>query len=173
MFKKIKSFFNEIISEMAIPKEKVTSMDISELKKQAQLIHPVGFYLLAIKLFKQDEKDEAIFWFYVGSIRYRYFLSSVQTDPFEPENELFGKVQFEIGCTVLDYAGGNPIFWAAQIENANKWDTEHLNFFYPKKNNPGALAEIKLNMQQLQQKLLDEKEDIIRQRIENGAEVRL
>ncbi|MEA1989931.1 MAG: hypothetical protein U9N57_12110 [Pseudomonadota bacterium] len=173
MFKKIKAFFSEILSETAVPKEKVASMNISELKKQAQLIHPVGFYLLAMKLFKQGEKDEAIFWFYVGSIRYRHFLSSIEENPFEPENELFGKVQFEIGGTVLDYAGGNPIFWAEQIEKANKWDTEHLNFFYSKKNNPEVLTEIKLSMQQLQHKLLDEKEDIIKQRIENGAEVRL
>jgi len=173
MLKQIKAFFSEIMSGVTIPKEDVISMNRDELIKQAELIHPVGFYLLAQKLFKENKKDESIFWFYVGSIRYRYLLSSVEDDPFEPENELFGKVQFEIGGTILDYAGGNPVFWAQQIEKANKWDTERLNFYYPKKNNPEALAEIKSGMRQLQQKLLDEKEDIIRQRIENGAEVRL
>lgn len=172
MLKKIKKFFSEILSEIGIPKEKVISMSIAELKKEAELIHPVGFYILANKLFKEGERDESIFWFYVGSIRYRYFLSSINDDPFHPENDLFGKVQFEIGGVILDYAGGNPEFWAQQVEKANKWDSDSLNFFYFKRNNPKALAEIKESVVELQQKLLVEKDNIIRQRIENGAEVR-
>ena len=173
MFKKIKAFFSEIVSEIGIPKEQIASMSIDELKKDAQLIHPVGFYFLAKKLFEEGQRDESIFWFYVGSIRYRYFLSSIGDDPFHNENELFGKVQFEIGGIILDYAGGNPAFWAEQIGKANQWDTDSLNFFYLKKNNPTELAEIKKNVQGLQQKLLAEKDSIIGQRIENGAEVRV
>jgi len=161
------------MAEVAVPKEEVVSMSIAELKKEAQLIHPVGFYLLAKKLFDEGEKDESLFWFYVGSIRYRYFLSSVGESPFHSENELFGQVQFEIGGIILDYAGGDPEQWAKQIEEASQWDTDSLNFFYSKKKNPDALLEIKSSMLELQQKLLTEKDDIIRQRIENGAEVRV
>ena len=173
MFKKIKTFFSDVISEIGVPKEQVVSMSVDELKKDAQSIHPIGFYLLANKVFKEGKKDESIFWFYVGSIRYRYFLSSVGEDPFDHENELFGKVQFEIGGVILDYAGGHPEFWAEQIGKANQWDTDSLNLFYLKKNNPSALADIKENARVLQQKLLAEKDEIIRQRIENGAEVRV
>jgi len=173
MLEKIKKFFSEVMAEVGISKEKVASMNIMELKKEAQLIHPVGFYLLAKKLFDEGERDESIFWFYVGSIRYRYFLSSVGEDPFHTENELFGKVQFEIGGLILDYAGGDPELWAKQVEKANQWDTDRLNFFYSKKKNPDALLEIKSSMLELQQKLLTEKDDIIRLRIENGAEVRV
>ena len=173
MFTKLKAFWGEIMSQVTIPKEKTVTMSTAELKKEAQLLHPVGFYILAKKLFDEGEKDEAIFWFYVGSIRYRYFLYSVGDDPFHPENELFEQVQFEIGGLVLDYAGGDPEFWAEQVEQASIWDDKHLNFFYPKKRNPEALAEVRANMQKLKTKLLDEKEDIIRQRIENGAEVRV
>jgi len=173
MLKKLKAFWNEIMSEVTVPKEKTYTMSIDALKKEAELMHPVGFYVLAIKLFKEGKKDESILWFYVGSIRYRHFLSSVGEDPFHPENELFGKVQFEIGGEILDYAGGDPDFWAEQIEEADRWDKDHLNFFYPKRNNPNALTEIKGNMQKLILKLREEKEDILRQRIENNAEVRV
>lgn len=173
MFQRIKAFFSEVMEEIGIPKEEVVSMNIAELKKEAQLIHPVGFYILSKKLFDEGERNESIFWFYVGSIRYRYFLSSIADDPFHPENELFERVQFEIGGVILDYAGGDPQLWAEQIGKANQWDTDHLNFFYPKKNNPDALAETKSGVQRLKQKLLDEKDDILRQRIENGAEVRV
>ena len=173
MFNILKKFWKEIMSEVTVSKEKTFSMSIDELKKNAELMHPVGFYILANKLFHEGQKDEAILWFYVGSIRYRHFLSSIGDDPFHPENELFGKVQFEIGGAVLDYAGGDPDFWAKQIEEADKWDDDHLNFFFPKKNSPEDLLEIKENMHKLKSKLLEEKEDIIRQRIENNAEVRV
>ena len=161
------------MSEVTISKEKTFSMNIDELKKKAELMHPVGFYILAKKLFGEGEKDESILWFYVGSIRYRYFLSSIGDDPFHPENELFGKVQFEIGGIILDYAGGDPEFWAKQVGEARQWDNDHLNIFHPKKKKPVALEEIQNSMKELMRKLVDEKDDILKQRVENGAEIRV
>ena len=161
------------MSEVVISREKTFTMGISELKKQAQLIHPVGFYILAMKLFEDGSKDESIKWFYVGSLRYRHLLSSVGEDPYHPDNELFGKVQFEIGGVILEYAGGDPQFWAKQINEAIAWDEYNFNYFYPKKNNPEDLQKVIAGMHELQQKLIDEKEDIIKQRIENNAEVRV
>ena len=40
MFKKLKAFWRDIMSEVVISREKTFTMGISELKKQAQLIHP-------------------------------------------------------------------------------------------------------------------------------------
>ena len=178
MFKVIKEFWMDLIPENLMPespisKEKSISMSIEELKKSAKAIHPAGFYVLASKLFKENKKDESIFWFYVGSVRYRYFLSSVGDSPFHPENELFGRVQFEIGGMILDYAGGNPDFWAQQIAEANQWDSDHANVFFSKSTHPKALQEVKQGMEKLRVTLLAQKEEMIRQRIENGAEVRV
>jgi hypothetical protein len=173
MFEKLKAFWQEIKSGMMVSKDKTVTMTIEELVKKAELMHPVGFYVLAIKLFKEGRKDESIKWFYVGSIRFRHFLSSIGDDHFDPENELFGKVQFEIGGSILDYAGGDPDFWAKQIEAADEWDDNHRNYFFSKRNNHEALVEIKDNMGKLVLKLQEEKDDIIRQRRENNAEVRV
>jgi hypothetical protein len=173
MFKAINTLWKKMMTETPVSKEKTLSMSAAELIKEATSIHPVGFYVLASKLFKDGKKDESIFWFYVGSIRYRYFLSLIGESPFHPENELFGKVQFEVGGMVLDYAGGDPDFWAKQVGEASKWDHDNLNSFFPKKNDPEALMEIKKNVEKLRLTLLEEKESIIRQRIENKAEVRV
>ena len=173
MFKKLKSFWKYTMSQVAVSKEKAASMSISQLKKEAIFLHPVGYYILANKLFHDGNKDESILWFYVGSLRYRYFLSSVGDDPFHPENELFGKVQFEIGGVILNYAGGDPDFWGHQINEADKWDDENFNIFYSKKNNPEELVEIKNAMQDFRRTILKDKESIISQRIENNAEVRV
>ena len=173
MLKKLKSLLNKFVSTTIVPEGDTYSMTIKQLKANAEFMHPVGFYVLAMRLFKEDKKDESLFWFYIGSIRYRHFLSSIGDDPFHPENELFGKLQFEIGGTILDYAGGDPEFWAKQIGEASKWDDDHLNLFFPKTNNPEDLIAVKENIQQLIAKLLEEKDEIIRQRIENNAEVRV
>ncbi|MBF0266421.1 MAG: hypothetical protein HQL46_14245, partial [Gammaproteobacteria bacterium] len=60
MLEKLKLFWQEVMSEVTISKEKTFTMNIAELKNKAELLHPVGFYILAIKLFKQGEKDEVI-----------------------------------------------------------------------------------------------------------------
>ena len=148
-------------------------MTTTELKNNASRIHPVGYYILAAKLFHEGSKDESIFWFYIGSLRYRYYLSSIGDDPFHPENELFGKVQFEIGGLLLDYAGGDPECWSNQIVRAAEWDDSNRNVFFGKQRDPDVLQEGRQVMQELARKLIDEKDDIIRQRIENNAEVRV
>src|SRR5215212_9300237 len=38
--------------------------------------HPAVFYMLAKKLFEAGEKDEAVFWFYAGQLRYRAYLQA-------------------------------------------------------------------------------------------------
>src|SRR6266513_48400 len=36
--------------------------------------HPSAYYGYAARLFREGKKDEAVFWFYVGQLRYRFHL---------------------------------------------------------------------------------------------------
>lgn len=46
----------------------------AQLKQDIEKRHPADYYLLAAKLLKDPAtKQEAVFWFYVGQIRYRYY----------------------------------------------------------------------------------------------------
>ena len=38
--------------------------------------HPSNYYAYATRLFHDGSKDDAVFWFYVGQIRYRFYLSA-------------------------------------------------------------------------------------------------
>ena len=172
MFGQLKKLWSLITGKKAIQLEDIASMSIDQLKEAATLIHPAGYYVLANRLFHEDYKDEAIFWFYVGSLRFRYYLSSIETHSFHPEVDLFERFQFEIGYVLLDYAGGNPVFWAEQIAKAAAWDDDNDNVFFDKRNDPATLLEVRQGMRELHNKLIDEKDDILRQRLENNAEVR-
>ncbi|MCA9405993.1 MAG: hypothetical protein KC684_05605 [Candidatus Omnitrophica bacterium] len=45
---------------------------ISEIIQNAENYAPPVFYLLSFALFEDDQKDEAMFWFYAGQLRGRY-----------------------------------------------------------------------------------------------------
>lgn len=64
----------------AIPLDKIASMSIVQLKDAATLIHPTGYYVLANRLFDDGHTDEALFWLYLGSLRYRYYHSSIESN---------------------------------------------------------------------------------------------
>ena len=38
--------------------------------------HPSVYYGYAARLFREEKKDEAVFWFYVGQLRYRFHLKA-------------------------------------------------------------------------------------------------
>src|SRR5438552_16737970 len=49
----------------------------AQLKAGIEAKHPATYYILAAKLFKDSAtKREALFWFYVGQLRYRYYLAA-------------------------------------------------------------------------------------------------
>jgi len=47
------------------------TLSIEQLRSTIENQHPSGFYILAAKLFAAGKKDEAVFWFYAGQLRYR------------------------------------------------------------------------------------------------------
>ena len=47
------------------------TLSIEQLRKGIENQHPSYFYILAGKLFAAGKKDEAVFWFYAGQLRYR------------------------------------------------------------------------------------------------------
>src|SRR5580765_4898046 len=38
--------------------------------------HPSVYYGYALNLFDQGKKDDAVFWFYAGQLRYRFYLNA-------------------------------------------------------------------------------------------------
>jgi hypothetical protein len=70
----------------------------AELKAGIEGKHPAAYYTLAAKLFRYDAtKTEAVFWFYVGQIRYRYYLAANPTLPPDGDPALFASFSEVIG----------------------------------------------------------------------------
>jgi len=94
--------------------------------------HPALYYVLATRLFDAGRRDEAVFWFYAGQLRYRIRLACHPNLPPDTEPALFGALHEEVGTRVNGYAGGDPPAWAAAMQRALDWDSATRNGFEPK-----------------------------------------
>ena len=55
------------------PLARLMTESIEDLQKGIEKQHPYCFYVLAMKLFKAGRKEDAVFWFYAGQLRYRVY----------------------------------------------------------------------------------------------------
>ena len=75
-------------------------------------------------MFREGKKDEAVFWFYVGQLRYRFHLkANPNMDP-SGDPALFSSLSATVGKTINEYAGGNVKDWVKAIDRALKWDAD-------------------------------------------------
>jgi len=94
--------------------------------------HPAFYYILASRLFAANRKDEAVFWFYAGQLRYRIRLACHPDLPPGTEPALLASLQEEVGRPINEYVGADPDAWAAAIERARDWDAQTRNGYEPK-----------------------------------------
>jgi hypothetical protein len=105
---------------------------VKQLKQQAATIHPAGLYILASKLFKENKKDDAVFWLTVGHLRFRFHLITKAESTAPDGSSLFSTLQNFIGTPIYDYAGINPETWITTAQKAKQWDLNNRNSFTPK-----------------------------------------
>ena len=84
------------------------TLSIEQIRNGIENKHPSYFYILAGKLFAAGKKDDAVFWFYAGQLRYRVYLV-VNKDKLEPSGDpaLFASLSEEIGRPLNEYAFGD------------------------------------------------------------------
>lgn len=130
--------------------------------------HPAFYYILAKRLFDAGRRDEAVFWMYAGQLRYCIRLSCHANLAPDTEPALFGSLMETVGRPINEYAGGDPVAWAAAIERARNWDAETRNGFEPKGPCATVIAQQREGMGQLIAQLRADPDAIRRQRTQNG-----
>ena len=129
--------------------EEYSSMSIEELKNSASELHPSGLYLLAGKLFKENKKEEAVFWFYAGQIRFRFHIMA--NPDLEPSGDpaLFNSMNHVLGQPINQYAGKDIGKWLENIEKAKKWDAENENSTTSKEEHSEVYAQVLTGLEQM------------------------
>tara|TARA_R110002050_G_scaffold57131_1_gene128388 strand:+ start:180 stop:626 length:447 start_codon:yes stop_codon:yes gene_type:complete len=147
-------------------------MPEAEIEKALPEEHPSAYYLYAGRLFKEGKKDEAVFWFYVGQLRYRFHLKA--NPNLEPSGDpaLFGSLSATLGEQINGYAGGNTKDWVRAIDRALKWDAETKNGFTSKKKFAEVYEQNRAGLKKLRDQIESQTDYIREQRKQAGLENR-
>lgn len=104
------------------------SEPIAVVKAQIENKHPATYFVLAQRLFARDQKDEAVFWFYVGLIRSRGYLAGPLG---AREAAQFQALWDAVEPAINDHAFGDIRALAAAINRALAWDEMRLDPYVP------------------------------------------
>jgi hypothetical protein len=130
--------------------------------------HPSFYYILAARLFAANRKDDAVYWFYAGQLRYRIRLACHPDLAPDTEPALFGSLQETVGRQINEHAGADPRAWTATMERALAWDAATHNGFEPKAPCRAAISEQRSGMSGLIAHVRDNEAQIRRDRAAAG-----
>jgi hypothetical protein len=145
-----------------------SKQSVPELKRGSEAKHPTVYYFLAKKLFVSGKQDEAVKWFYIGQLRFRYHLAA--NPNLEPSGEpaLFASLSEVIGRPLNEYAFGDIPTLAKTLDEVLSWDKSHENSFTPKTLSPEECNEVRAGLEKLKSHILTNQDDIKKQREANG-----
>jgi hypothetical protein len=134
--------------------------------------HPSAYYGYAIRLFDQGKKDDAVFWYYVGQLRYRFHLKA--NPNLEPSGDpaAFSALSATIGPIINPYAGGSVREWGKAIDRALQWDAAVTNGFTSKEKFAAIYEENRAGLKKMREQLDSQANAIRAQRKKAGLEVR-
>ncbi|WP_343312665.1 hypothetical protein AAIB41_07390 [Brucella sp. BE17] len=151
--------------------------DLNKLSNQqivtrAPEIHPAALYVLAARLLAEGKGQEAANWMYAGQLRYRVFITATKQSAGNSEMPLFGALTEQVGRPVNEYVAGDPDEWIAAIDWALDWDESNPNTLVDKRTHATTIKEVRAGLVKLRTHVDSNREEIRRQRTENGLENR-
>jgi hypothetical protein len=101
----------------------IKTLPLAEIEQRLPRAHPSAYYEYAARLFNEGRKDDAVVWFYVGQLRYRFLLlANPGQDPAR-----FAALQASVGEMINPYVAADRSKWAAQLGQALAWDEANPN----------------------------------------------
>jgi hypothetical protein len=143
-----------IASQPGRAREPEAAQTIETLKYNIQNKAPATYFALATELFRQGDKEEAAFWYYVGELRYRFLLlAKGKNSESSDEPAHFWFLSQSVGQSIYEHADRRSADLTRAIDRALAWDMEQPNGYTPK-------GEFKAEHETVRQELLG-----LRQRI--------
>ncbi|HEY8564975.1 MAG TPA: hypothetical protein VIL65_05705 [Beijerinckiaceae bacterium] len=146
----------------------VTRQSLAELKAGIEGKHPATYFLLARREFEAGRRDEAVFWFYLGQLRYRAHLAArPNLDP-SGDKALFSSLMEVVGRPINEYAFGDIPTLIATIDKVVAWDVAQPDGFTSKQSHAGTRATVRQGLVELKAEVLKRQDEIRATRAGNG-----
>jgi len=134
--------------------------------------HPAYYYQLAAELFKAGRKDDALFTFYLGQLRYRTLLLAHPDAPKDRDPAVFATLSERIGRPLNEYASADVANWVRTIDGVLAYDRDHPDKFISPAEYPEQSAQTRKGLAAFRDKLLEDPERVQKIRHANGLENR-
>jgi hypothetical protein len=133
----------------------------AQIEDRIETKHPAAYFVLATKLFEQGKRDDAVFWFYAGQLRYRaYLVANPKLDP-SGDPALFVSLFSTAGPTINGYAFGDVPQLVKTIDRVLEWDAKHPDPLTPKS---AQRDEVRAGLTRLKEQVVLQREEIKIQR---------
>ena len=133
---------------------------------------PSAHFLTAARLFKQGQRDEAGFWFYLGQLRLRaYVKAHPKLDP-SGAPALLSSFMATMGPPINQYAFGDVSALNRTIDRVLAWDDEHPDPSTPKSRYAAERASVRQGLMALRDMNLAQRDQIRAERTKHGLENR-
>lgn len=146
------------------------SMPVDQLRAEAPNAHPSAYYVLASRLYDRGDKDEAVFWFYAGQLRYRTHLACNPDLPPDGDPALFSALSEVIGSEINYYAFGDLDRLLDTIDAVIEWDQSTPNGYAPDADCSAVRTDVLAGLNQLQAHIAENADDIRAQRLSSGRD---
>lgn len=141
----------------------------AELLKGIGERHPAEYLLLAASLMKAGRSDEAVFWYYAGQLRYRYYYAANRERLEGSEDaSLVSALLQSVGPVINAYAFADLSKLRTTIDEVIRWDETTPNGFFAKETDPRAHREVLDGLLKMRQTTIDDAEHIRAERAKNG-----
>jgi hypothetical protein len=140
---------------------------LDDLVKDVEHQHPAAMFILAKRLFDAGRRDEAVFWFYEGQLRWRSLIRNANPSGqpmFNGEQDHFDVLFSDVGPDINHYAFGDIPALRHTIDSVLDWDAAHPDDFTPHGSAKDASRE---GLKKFNDYLLAHQDEIAKKRAEN------
>jgi hypothetical protein len=130
--------------------------------------HPAEYYKRAASLFENGRKDDAVFVFYLGQLRYRVHLAARRDLKPDGDPALFASLSEVVGRPLNEYAFGDIPALARTIDAVLAYDAANPDRFTPPAQFQQAHASIREGLGSMKAQILADAESIRAKRLQNG-----
>lgn len=129
---------------------------------------PAEYMMHAARLVKAGRMDDAVFWFYVGQLRWRFDLAAHPEQDPTGGPALLASLMDVLGTPINAYAFGDIPRLTAVWDAVLAWDAAHDNGSTSKTRYAAAWEKQRAGLRSLRADTLARRAEIERTRVENG-----
>ena len=151
-----------LLSSITYGQDTTVDKNVFDKALQLEKRHPSEFIVEASNLFDKDKKNEASFLFYLGQLRYRYYIGA-KSKIKSSDKETYNALQMVTGSVINVYLGQHFDTYLHVIDLVLEWDRTHDFIYFSKTKSPEKQSEVLKGLIDYKKYLIDNKEKVIEQ----------